>query len=422
MIHRRLYAWLPWLVPAIVAVVTVVVFLPVLRNDFVGWDDDRNFLHNSHYRGLGWTQLRWMFTTFHMGHYIPLTWLTLGADDALWGMNPAGYHLTNLLLHTASALVLYLLVCRLLRLALAPALTADPAPLAVAAGFGALLFAVHPLRVESVAWATERRDVLSALFYLLTLVAYLRARDGEPERRRWYWLSVALFACALLSKSMAVSVPLVLLILDVYPLLRVGGAAGWWNPAVRRIYAEKVPFALLAMGATVLAFVAIIDLGNLTTRDRLGVGERLLVSVYNVGFYLAKMTVPVSLSPLYELPADLNTLWPRIALSAALVLVVTGLAVALRRRWPGLLAAWAAYVVVMLPVLGIFHNGPQISADRYTYLASAGWSVLLASGVIVWCDAWRTGRVGARTTIAGAVFATLVVLVLGTMTWDHARV
>src|SRR6059036_2215391 len=146
-----------WLVPALIALVTFAAFLPVLQNQFVDWDDQRNFLDNHHYRGLGWTHLRWMWTT-HLGHYIPLTWMTFGLDYLLWGMNPVGYHLTNLLLHVANVVTFYFVAARLLQAA-RPS-TTSVAGLRLGAAVAALLFAVHPLRMESVAWATERRDVL----------------------------------------------------------------------------------------------------------------------------------------------------------------------------------------------------------------------------------------------------------------------
>ena len=142
--------------PFALALVTVVVFAPVLRAGFLDWDDPINFLENPYYRGLGWPQLRWMLTASVMGHWIPVTWLTLGADFAVWGMNPFGYHLTNLLLHAVSAALFYLVARRLLALAM-PA--ASPGAVSLGATVAALHFAVHPLRVESVAWITERRDL-----------------------------------------------------------------------------------------------------------------------------------------------------------------------------------------------------------------------------------------------------------------------
>src|SRR2546430_4481167 len=240
--------WVYWLVPVLVALVTFAAFLPALQNQFVNFDDDKNFLDNPYYRGLGWSQLRWMWTT-HLGHYIPLTWMTFGLDYLLWGMNPVGYHLTSLLLHAANAVVFFFVVRRILTRAL-PSPSERGHALAVSAGFAALVFAIHPLRVESVAWVTERRDVLSGLFHLVTILVYLRACEGEERGRRWYWLAVATFVLALLSKSMVVNLPIVLLILDVYPLRRLGGAIGWWGEPARRGYVEKIPFVLLAGGAS----------------------------------------------------------------------------------------------------------------------------------------------------------------------------
>src|SRR5437899_1071934 len=190
-----------WLIPVLIALVTFAAFLPTLQNQFVTWDDAANFLDNPHYRGLAWTHIRWMWTT-HLGHYIPLTWMTLGLDYLLWGMNPFGYHLTSLLLHAANAVAFFFVVRRILKRAL-PSPSERGHALAVSAGFATLVFAIHPLRVESVAWVTERRDVLSGLFYLLTILVYLRASERGARGQGWYWLSVAAFVWALLFNSMA---------------------------------------------------------------------------------------------------------------------------------------------------------------------------------------------------------------------------
>src|SRR5882724_330692 len=195
-----------WMIPAGVALVAVACFLPTLRNDFVLWDDDLNFTDNPSYRGLSWRQLRWMFTTVHGGHYQPLSWVTLGLDYTLWGMNPAGYHLTSVLLHAANAVLFYHVVLALLRRA---AVSGPALVLEGAAAVGALFFAIHPLRVESVAWASERRDVLSSLFYLATVLAYLRMaeEEGSGRARRWYLVSLACFVLSLLSQAWASRCP-----------------------------------------------------------------------------------------------------------------------------------------------------------------------------------------------------------------------
>src|SRR3989449_2959437 len=291
--------WVYWLVPVLVALVTFAAFLPAFHNQFVNWDGDKNFLDIPYFRGLGWSQLRWMWTT-HLGHYIPLTWMTLGLDYLLWGMNPFGYHLTSLLLHAANAVVFFFVVRRILTRAL-PSRSERGHALAVAAGFAALVFAIHPLRVESVAWVTERRDVLSGLFYLVAILLYLRACEGGARGRGWYWLSVGVFVCALLSKSMVVNLPVVLLILDVYPLRRLGGFVGWWSDPARRIYVEKIPFVLLAAAASAIAVMAQSSVHAAASLAQLSLPGRLVVSAYGLSFYLWKMVVPVNLSPVYEL-------------------------------------------------------------------------------------------------------------------------
>src|SRR3989475_2871472 len=405
--------WVGWLAPLLVALFTLTAFLPTLQNQFVAWDDDKNFLDNPRYRGLGWAHLRWMFTAFHLGHYIPLTWVTFGMDHLLWGMKPVGYHLTSLLLHAANAVLFFSLVRRILTLALPSAAERDHA-LAVSAGFAALVFAIHPLRVESVAWVTERRDVLSGLFYLLTILEYLRACELEKHGRWWYWLSVVTFVCALLSKSMAVSLPVVVLILDVYRLRRLGGARGWWGEPARWVYLEKIPFVLLALAASAIAFMPHIQGHNMPPLDELRVAGRLAISAYGLSFYLWKMIAPLNLSPLYEYELRAVNPWaPPFLLSYAVVLAVTALALVLRHRFRGLSAAGLAYVIILLPVLGIFQNGPQIAADRYTYLAGLGWALLASAGLLA---SWR------RRPFLVSGLAVFLLLGLGTLTWNQVRI
>jgi len=409
-----------WLVPVLIALVTFAAFLPTLQNQFVTWDDAKNFLENAHYRGLGWTHIRWMWTT-HLGHYIPLTWMTLGLDYLLWGMNPFGYHLTSLLLHAANAVVFFFVVHRILTLAL-PSPSERGHALAVAAGFAALVFAIHPLRVESVAWVTERRDVLSGLFYLSAILMYLRACERGARGRGWYWAAVGLFAGALLSKSMVVNLPFVLLILDVYPLRRLGGFVGWWSEPARRIYIEKIPFVLLAAAASAIAVMAQSSVHAAASLAQLSVPGRLAVAAYGLGFYPRKMVVPVNLSPLYELPRTVDPMAPPFILSYALVLAIMAIVLALRRRVPGLPAAWVAYVVVLLPVLGFFQSGPQIAADRYTYLAGLGGAILAGAGLLSCWRTSRTSKTGTPTTLPIAGVATCVVVGLGALTWNQAQV
>jgi tetratricopeptide (TPR) repeat protein len=395
------------LVPVVVAVATIAAFLPVLGNGFVDWDDDKNFINNPNFRGLGLDQLHWMWTTFHMGHYVPLSWMTLGFDYELWGMNPTGYHLTSLLLHAANAVVVYALIRRLLTLADPATAERQPAAITLAAGIGALIFALHPLRVESVAWATERRDVLCGLFFFMSILEYVRSR-GSARERHGYVIALVLFACALLSKATSMTLPAVLLIINAYPLRRIGGDAGWWSAAAKRVYLELVPFVLMAAAVAVLSIVA------LHPPTQLSAGAKIAVSAYSLMFYVLKELVPVGLSPLYEMPQHVDPTEPRFL---AGYLFVAALAVALwigtRKRWLGFVAAMTAFVLVTLPMLGAVQNGPQIAADRYTYHAAPAFAVLFAGGAL-----WLLQR-GRAATLGMAL---VVVLALGALSWEQSGI
>ena len=184
--------------PLLVAVVTFGFFFPTLYSGFVDWDDVRLLLENTRYRAVDWPNIRWMFGTFYMGHYQPMAWLTFALDYFLWGTDPFGYHLTSLIIHSINAVLFYFVALRLLSLTMGSA-PSTGAAIRVAAGLTALLFAIHPLRVESVAWITARRDVLSGLFFLSTLLCYLKAMENQAARRRWIAAAVIFYAWSLLS-------------------------------------------------------------------------------------------------------------------------------------------------------------------------------------------------------------------------------
>jgi protein O-mannosyl-transferase len=365
-----------------------------------------------------------MWTTFLLGHWVPVTWMTLGLDYLVWEMDPGGYHLSNVLLHAANAAVFYLVALRLLRAATRPAAPGDLLAWRLGAAFAALFFAVHPLRAESVAWVTERRDVLSGLFILLALWAYLRdaavASDRGLRRRPWYWVSLGCFGLALLSKAITVTLPIVLVVLDVYPLRRLGrDAGGWWSPASRRRWMEKAPFILASAAVIPVALVAARHGANLLTLASFGALDRLAVSLYGLTFYLWKTVVPTGLSPFYALRTPIEPLSAPYLVSGFLVAVITALVILVRRRWPAPGAIWVVYVVTLLPVSGIFQNGLQISADRYSYLPSLALA-MLAGACALAC--WP-GRAGGRAIAHGTTgAAALVVMILTVLTWQQVRV
>jgi tetratricopeptide (TPR) repeat protein len=405
---------------------TVAAFLPTLQNEFVRWDDHINFLENPHYRGLGWTQLRWMFTTFHLGVYQPLSWMVLGLQYLLWGMNPVGYHVTSLLLHATNAVLVYLVAMRLLRLAMPSSLEKREIALHISAGFGAVLFAVHPLRVEAVAWASAQPYLLSALFFLLSILVYLRActigRESQAGRPRVRG-SLVLFTLAVFAKAIAVSLPLVLLVLDVYPLRRLGGGPGrWFGLSVRPVWREKLPFFLIALAAAAVAPFAKAVGGTLVPLEKYGVSERLAQSLYGLIFYLWKTGAPLGLSPLYELPIHLNPLDAPFLLSAALVLAISVSLVMTRRWWPAGLATWVCYGAILLPNLGVIRIGHQIAADRYSYLSCLGWMVLAGAGLLACWRARMSGRIGRPLFALIAGFAMMATTGLGVLTWHQVQV
>ncbi len=406
--------------PALVGLATLLVFLPALGNQFVNWDDEVNLVSNPQFRGLGWDQLRWMFSNSLGGHYIPVTWLSFALDYVLWGMRPAGYHATSVVLHTANAILFYFVARRLLH----AAVQADGRSVILGAAVAALLFSLHPLRVESVAWATERRDVLMGFFTLLCVLAYLRAveRGGAGALHRgWQWTAVGLFGLALLSKSVVVGLPVVLLLLDVYPLRRSRGRsqAGPGTSGERtllRLAIEKTPFVALAAAAAAVTLTVGAGHRLMTSLEALGVLQRLAISAYALTFYLWKTVAPWPLSPLYTLFHPVLPWSPTYVIPAAFVALVTLAAILGYRRWPAGLIAWATYIVLLAPVVGVLHNGAQIAADRYTYLSCAPWAILGGAGV-AWCrDAARRRTLSPPMWTVVMSAAALVIVIFAGLT------
>jgi len=380
-----------------VGLVTFVVFLPSRHAAFLNWDDDALIVQNADFRGLGWSQLAWMFRTTYMGHYQPLTWLTFAMNFEVGGLDAAGYHLTNVLLHALAAAFAFALTSRLLEIAM-PA--GAPGARTIASCFAALAFAIHPLRVESVAWVTERRDVLSGALLLAAVWAWLGYAAGGRRPRLWYVLSVALLALSLLAKAWGMTLFAVLLVLDAYPLRR------WSRPAAYRLLIEKTPFFALGVAAAGMALFAQ-SLSVIVVNER-SWGYRALQSVYGLVFYPWTTLLPIGLSPIHEHPTELHITEPRLIAALLVILLLTGTLIALRRRWPAGLATWAIYVIVISPVLGVVQAGPQFVADRYSYLACLPFAILLAAGL--------AKLLAGRAARAAFVAALLVLVALGVLT------
>lgn len=355
-------------------VLTVAVYRPVPDFGFVNYDDDLYVSANAHVqRGLTWDGVRWALTTTHSAHWHPVTWLSLMADAEWSGRSPAGYHVTNLLLHIVNTVLLFRLLATL---------TAAPWPSA----WVAALFALHPLHVESVAWIAERKDVLSGLFWLLTLGAY--ARYVRTGHRGWFGLTTLWLALGLMAKPMGVTLPFVMLLLDVWPLRRRPGTS--WGRLVR----EKLPLFALAGASGWITVVA--GQEAQMSLAQVPVGQRLATAVVAGATYLQKMFWPVDLGCLYPHPGHWS--WSTVAAAGLVLLGVTLLAIRTRRRAPAVWVGWCWYLGTLVPVSGLVQVGSQAFADRYTYLPLIGVWMAVAWGLVD----WTAGRAAARTVLAVA--------------------
>jgi Flp pilus assembly protein TadD len=297
----------------------------------------------------------------------------------------------------------------------------------------ACFFAVHPLRVESVVWATERRDVLSGGFFLIALYCYLRANDNpaaqSKSRYRWLAGAVAAHLLSLLAKATAITLPLLLLVLDVYPLQRLRGSVhSWFTAATRPLWLEKLPFLLLSLIFGTLALSAQHASGALRPVQQYFLSYRLGQAFYGICFYLWKTIVPIGLSPLYELPYDFAAWTATFVVCAAVTLAISALVYFTRRCWPWLGACWVAYLIVVAPVLGVAQSGVQLVADRYSYLSCLGWAVLLGGICFYWLRRFDVSQPYVVTAAIVAAVAGLALMTRGQITiwhdgaslWKHA--
>lgn len=390
-----------------IVVVTFVVFLPVGHLGFIDLDDygpDGYIVDNVNvHAGLTPATLKWAFAGAHASNWHPLTWISLMADYQCFGGNPAGYHWENLAWHSATALLLFLALQQLTGNMWLAALTA-------------LLFSVHPLRVESVAWVSERKDLLSGFFFALTLwfwTKYVRhARvpsalppDGDFWKGGFYWLALCAFALGLMSKPMLVSVPVILLLLDVWPLQRFV----WSRNAVKWLLFEKLPFALLALISCVLTIWAQAQGAAIVATERLPISWRLISVPLNYAEYLKRIIWPCNLAIFYPYDYTSVSLLIFILLVLLLIAIIAFCVVNVRRR-PWLFVGLLWFLVMLLPVIGLLQAGTQSTADRYTYLPSIGINLVVAWLLIDFAKRSLTAR---ALTIITAV-ALVSVLMLGT--------
>ena len=382
-----------WLAGACLIALVFAVYGQVGGLGFVSLDDERYVYANARVRdGLTWAGLSWAFSTFHAANWHPLTWLSHMLDVQLFGLEPGWHHVVNALIHAANAVILLLLL-RTMTGALGRS------------AFVAAFFAVHPLHVESVAWIAERKDVLSTFFWLLTTAAYVSyARRGGPKRLA---LCVAVFAFGLLSKPMLVTLPLVLLLLDLWPLRRVSlplPSASSLVPFLR----EKVPLFALAAASALVTWLAQARWGAVVSLEEVPVGTRLANAAVAYATYLLRAVWPAGLAAYYPHPTALR--WPEVALSALALGALSALAIRQWPRRPYLAVGWLWYLVALLPVIGLVQVGLHAMADRYTYIPLVGPFVAAVWGgwdLASQGPRWRRAMVaaGASLALAWAVVA-----------------
>ncbi len=378
----------------LLAVIVGLVFGQTLHHDFVNYDDDLYVYENQHVAdGLSFEGVGWAFTTGHGDNWHPLTWLSHMLDGQLYGLKAGGHHFTSVCLHAATAILLFLVLRRMTG-ALWPS------------AFVAAVFAVHPLRAESVAWVAERTDVLSGLFFMLTLLAYVRYIRSPFSLGR-YLLVLLLYALGLMSKPMLVTLPFVLLLLDYWPLARLRPqAAGSGEPPAKSpasLLFEKIPFLVLAIISSVITLVvqqrAVANLEWLPWTARVG------NAIVSYAVYAGQTVWPVGLAVFYPHPTGrvgvLN-----FALALAFLAGVCAVAFALRRRCPYWVVGWLWYLGMLVPVIGLVQVGEQARADRYTYLPQIGLYIMLTwtANALPWPARQR------RWLLAGAGSIALVAL------------
>jgi len=372
---------------ALLVIATLAVYWPAHRYQFVAYDDDNYVYQNPMVlSGLTWQGVEWSFVDRQANNWHPLTWLSHMADCQIFGLNAGGPHLVNVAFHCANAVLVFLLLQALMRRTEISALPPDPFWRNL---FIAGLFALHPLRVESVAWISERKDVLSGFFGLLALLCYAHYATGqrEPKASLPYRLALLFFTCSLLSKPMFVTLPLVLLLLDYWPLQRAASKRsedGRFNAStLRPLLLEKIPFFVLT---AIFCGITLIAQKPGLPSQKMGFFARLETVVTDYFGYVEKLLWPHNLSFLYLRPDTIPL--GQFFVAALVLLLISALAFALWRRCPAIMTGWLWFVIVLLPVCGIVSLGRLSIADRYTYLPSIGFYLMMT-----WALAELAGKI-----------------------------
>ncbi len=351
--HRRLFICI------LIAILTSAVYLPVRKSEFLYYDDDVYVTNNQQVKsGLSWDGVKWAFTTGHASNWHPLTWLSLMLDCELFGVKPGPVHLVNLVFHIANSILVFLVFARITKGLWQSAFIAG-------------LFALHPLHVESVVWAAERKDVLSTFFWFLTMLAYA----GYVQRRsvNRYFITLVLFALGLLAKPMLVTLPFVLLLMDYWPLERFGRQ----GISTKIIFLEKVPMIILSAVSSVVTFIVQRQGGAMISIYEVSLGERISNAIISYVSYIGKMLWPGSLAILYPHPVNKIPVTNTI-ICAGLLIFITIICLYYVRQRKYLVIGWLFYLGTLVPVIGIVQVGSQSMADRYTYIPLIGLFLIIA--------------------------------------------
>ena len=401
-----------------VVFVTLLVFLPALKCGFINFDDPEYVLNNPVIRALSSANLAEMFAKPHVGWWMPLTWLSLAIDYHFWGLNPVGYHFTNIIFHGLNAGLVVLVAAILCRMILGKDETAavNGSYFIFALFAAALFFGIHPLRVESVAWVTERKDVLNGFFTInaiLFYLLYLEKRTVSTSRRlaaSCYILALVCFSSSLLAKSTSVILPVLLLTIDWAPLGRLS-RDGWWRPVV-----EKLPFLAVAVGSTFWTLQVAAQSRYLVTYEAFPFSQRLVVSGNAIWEYVRLTLLPLGLSPFNVIPDPIPVNYTVTSLCVA---VAVSIALFIGRS-ENIKSAVICFLLPLLPVLAFFQNGDQSFADRFTYLPSLVLAVFLPLAVIRNPVSSKFNRIAVV-----AVVGVLVVYVAGTIrqigVWNNSE-
>lgn len=364
----------------IIFVISIVSYYPALSNGFISnWDDAAYMLKNPHIQQLSLENIKWMFTAFYAANWHPLTWFSHAVDYAIYGENAWGHHLTSIIFHALNSVWVFLFTIILFSIAekeenktfqCADIFNTKRFVIALLTG---ILFAIHPQHVESVAWVAERKDMLFFFFFMPSLISYLIYT--QVHQKNWYVASLILFVLSLLSKPMAIMLPFILILFDMYPLKQLD----FKQPHYKQSIVNKIPFLIIAMLAGIFTLLAQSDVGAVASIQEVELKVRILNAFHSLVAYFEKWLLPLHLSPFYQLQIFKFQSIGSNLINLLTILITT---VVVSYFWVKSQKGWLFYIITLLPVLGLLQVGSQGMADRYAYLPTLPFYILLSVGLV----------------------------------------